>query len=212
MQEQGTGWQWCGAPQGRGQQTDGRQVPRPLAVTVAKWKVLSPGWRRPGAAPARSAFLCGYFKPWKPPLGSGPALATRSQLPSSPCCSRHVTAGPWCPCTPCPPLAVLTPRSRSALLLPLQFVGWLLGPSPRSTACPRCVLLPGCHQAPTGDGDEGVRQRCARLGGQNMLGTCWGRAGDVLGMLTHCPCPIRCEGCCSTGKSPGAGWVRAGHL
>lgn len=41
--------------------------------------------------------------------------------------------------------------------------------------------------------------------------TCWGRAGDVLGTLTHCPCPIRCEGCCSTGKSPGAGWVRAGH-
>lgn len=41
--------------------------------------------------------------------------------------------------------------------------------------------------------------------------TCWGRAGDMLGMLTHCPCPIRCEGCCSTGKSPGAGWVRAGH-
>lgn len=188
MQEQGTGWQWCGAPQGRGQQTDGRQVPRPLAVTVAKWKVLSPGWRCPGAARARSAFLCGYFKPWKPPPGFWPRSGHEIPAPKFPLLlsARHRWA---VVSTACPPRCADPQEQVSPAAAP-AVCGVAPGTLPKehrvSPLCAAAGVPPGTHRRWGWGRASALRPPGWPGHAGDVLGTCWGRAGDAYSLsLPH---------------------------
>lgn len=218
--DEGTSCRRC--PDGRQAGAQAPRSSRGRAVTTAKWKVLSLGWRRPGAAPARSAFLCGYFKPWKPPPRLWPRSGHEIPAPKFPLLlsARHrravvsLHALPW-GCSPVPPSPRRPPGAggqRDPRLLPLQPCscpgsawGWLLGPSPRGTGCPRRVQLPGCHQPPpprrrAADARSAHRPHlrwgrgrasALRLHGRpghagDVLGTCWGCAGDAYSLsLPH---------------------------
>lgn len=212
-------------------QMDGRQVlPAPALAVFGAVPSLQPNGKFAvgvlRCSSSSGSFLHVCFKPWKTP-SSGPALATRSHLPSSSCCSLawHVTAGSvlsrrssvasardstvpvWLPHTPRPSTSGQVQALRRAAAAPwdpLHRDGVSLLLHCCALAIPWCRAAGACVVYQPAHAHEPGPRMCVNAA--PMAGTCWDCAGGACSPSLS----SRCAGVAERGN-PGS-WVGPGRL